>query len=31
MSIDRIQDELRRQVGLFLEPAEKPAEPALVR
>jgi dTMP kinase len=30
-SIDRIQDELRRQVGMFLEPAEKAAEPALVR
>jgi dTMP kinase len=25
-SIDRIQDELRRQVEAFLEPAEKPAE-----
>jgi dTMP kinase len=30
-SIDRIQDELRRQVGAFLEPAEKPSEPALIR
>src|SRR5262245_50304944 len=30
-SIDRIQDELRRQVGAFLEPAEKPTEPALTR
>ena len=30
-SIDRIQDELRRQVAAFLEPAEKPTEPALVR
>src|SRR5438045_7230795 len=30
-SIDRIQDELRRQVEAFLEPAEKPAEPALAR
>src|SRR3989475_10415019 len=30
-SIDRIQDELRRQVGAFLEPAEKPSEPALTR
>jgi dTMP kinase len=29
-SIDRIQDELRKQVGAFLEPAEKPAEPALM-
>ena len=31
--IDRIQDELRRQVEAFLEPAEKPAEaaPALAR
>jgi dTMP kinase len=30
-SIDRIQDELRKQVGAFLEPAEKPAEVALTR
>jgi len=32
-SVDRIQEELRRQVGAFLEPApaEKPAEPALTR
>src|SRR3954466_1173649 len=31
-SIDRIQDELRRQVGAFLEPAEKTTEtPALVK
>jgi dTMP kinase len=30
-SIDRIQDELRRQVEAFLEPADKPAEPALTR
>src|SRR5881628_688805 len=30
-SIDRIQDELRRQVASFLEPAEKPAETALTR
>src|SRR5437899_8207622 len=30
-SIDRIQDELRRQVEAFLEPAEKPAEPAMAR
>jgi dTMP kinase len=29
--IDRIQDELRRQVEAFLEPSEKPAEPALAR
>jgi len=29
--IDRIQDELRRQVAGFLEPAEKPAESALAR
>jgi dTMP kinase len=29
-SIDRIQDELRKQVGAFLEPAEKPVEPALM-
>jgi len=28
-SIDRIQDELRKQVAALLEPAEKPAEPAL--
>ncbi|PYQ75334.1 MAG: dTMP kinase [Acidobacteria bacterium] len=30
-SIDRIQDELRRQVAAYLEPAEKPTEPALAR
>ena len=30
-SIDRIQDELRRQVAAFLEPSEKPTEPALTR
>ena len=30
-SVDRIQDELRKQVEAFLEPAEKLAEPALVR
>jgi dTMP kinase len=30
-SIDRIQDELRKQVGAFLEPAEKPGEVALTR
>jgi len=29
--IDRIQEELRRQVAAFLEPAEKPAESALAR
>ena len=26
-----IQEELRRQVGAFLEPAEKPAEPVAAR
>jgi dTMP kinase len=30
-SIDRIQDELRKQVAAFLETAEKPAEPVLTR
>src|SRR5204862_673709 len=30
-SVDRIQDELRKQVSAFLEPVEKPAEPALTR
>jgi dTMP kinase len=30
-SIDRIQEELRRQVGTFLEPTEKPLEAALSR
>jgi dTMP kinase len=30
-TVDRIQDELRKQVGAFLEPADKPAEPALTR
>src|SRR5438093_5091252 len=30
-SIDRIQDELRRQVEGFLEPTEKPVEPAMAR
>ena len=30
-SVDRIQEELRRQVGTFLEPTEKPLEPALSR
>jgi dTMP kinase len=29
-SIDRIQDELRKQVEAFLEPTETPVEPALV-
>src|SRR5712664_2344662 len=28
-SVDRIQDELRRQVASFLEPSEKPTEPVL--
>src|SRR5471032_3610330 len=28
-SVDRIQDELRKQVSAFLEPVEKPQEPAL--
>jgi dTMP kinase len=30
-SVDRIQEELRRQVGAFLEPTEKPLEAALAR
>ena len=30
-SVDRIQDELRRQVGAFLEPSDKAAEPVLTR
>src|SRR5204862_1687664 len=30
-SVDRIQDELRKQVEAFLEAADKPAEPALTR
>jgi dTMP kinase len=30
-SVDRIQDELRRNVAGFLEPSEKPAEPVLTR
>src|SRR5881296_4642685 len=30
-SIDHIQDELRKQVESFLEPAERPAEPILTR
>jgi dTMP kinase len=29
-SINRIQDELRKQVGAFLEPAERPVEPVLM-
>jgi dTMP kinase len=29
--VERIQEELRRQVQAFLEPTEKPAEPALAR
>src|SRR6059058_4803384 len=29
--VDRIQDELRRQVSAFLEPADKVSEPALTR
>src|SRR4051812_34480380 len=29
-SVERIQDELRRQVSAFLEPVEKPAEPSPV-
>jgi thymidylate kinase len=29
--IDKIQDELRKQVEAFLESADKPAEPALTR
>jgi dTMP kinase len=29
--IGRIQDELRRHVSAFLEPTEKPIEPALTR
>jgi dTMP kinase len=29
--VDKIQDELRKQVAAFLEPVEKPAEPALTR
>jgi hypothetical protein len=29
--IDQIQEELRRQVGAFLEPADKPAETTLAR
>src|SRR6266404_3967061 len=29
--VDRIQDELRKNVAAFLEPAERPAEPALTR
>src|SRR4051812_47260024 len=30
-SVNRIQDELRRHVSTFLEPTEKPIEPALIR
>jgi len=30
-TVDKIQDELRRQVAAFLEPAEKPSEAALTR
>ena len=30
-AVDYIQDDLRRQVAAFLEPVEKPAEPALVK
>jgi dTMP kinase len=30
-TVDRIQDELRKQVSTFLEPADQPAEPALTR
>jgi hypothetical protein len=30
-SVNRIQDELRKQVAAFLEPIEKPAEPVLAR
>ena len=30
-SVDRIQDELRRNVSAFLEPVEKPIEPVLTR
>jgi dTMP kinase len=30
-SVDHIQDELRKQVSAFLEPAERPQEPALTR
>src|SRR3954466_2317651 len=30
-SVDKIQDELRRQVAGFLEPAERPAEPLIAR
>jgi len=29
--INRIQDELRRQLSAFLEPAEKPADTVLTR
>ena len=30
-TVDRIQDELRKQVSTFLEPADQPVEPALTR
>jgi dTMP kinase len=30
-TVDKIQDELRRHVAAYLEPAEKPSEPALAR
>ena len=30
-SIERIQEELRRHVAAYLEPTEKPIEPALSR
>jgi dTMP kinase len=30
-TVDRIQDELRKQVSAFLEPADQPAEPVLTR
>ena len=30
-SVDRIQDELRKNVAAFLESSEKPAEPILTR
>jgi dTMP kinase len=30
-TVDRIQEELRRQVSAFLEPADRPAEPMLTR
>jgi hypothetical protein len=30
-SVDRIQDELRKNVAAFLESSEKPADPVLTR